>query len=546
MSAITDLIGHIAPHGANKAASKGGKPEGEGAEGDFAAAFADLAGGGETRPDTGTDGDGASALTLDAVVAAAANGEAAVHVDVNPTQMAAILATIADAINAPSDLTRGGAAPDVALTPASALARIAAIKGESADSQPVAGSDGVANTPTASAHAPEASTISSPNAKLALGDSMTIAEPFVRATAKQGAVKSLGSQAAATVQATDTIANPAGFKVAGDGADTTAAAKAQPTQAVSPGPKDPAPDGQPTDVQIAVAATAVQQTGSRPSATPNDRGSDNVSALSLVQRDVAAAQHQNAQQQGQSDGSGQGPAIDPRAADAAPGQETVPTDSAPGTFDRLVAAPAVGAAASPGLLTTPLGSLGRVDVPVAGAIEARIIDMSVGGQWIDRMAQEIVQLSRGEGRSQFQINPPHLGQLTVELWQGDNGGGVRMLAETDEAVTRLNQARPALEADARLAALSLGQVSIEKQRDSADSGRGQNQGNGAQAHMSQGQNQGQGQSGQGGAAMGQGQGQPGSWADRSGKTAGQQAVLNDDVQSARSDDRGGDRRVRYA
>ncbi len=48
----------------------------------------------------------------------------------------------------------------------------------------------------------------------------------------------------------------------------------------------------------------------------------------------------------------------------------------------------------------------------------QVIDMAVSGQWIDRMAREITALAEGGGHSRFTLNPPHLGRLQVDLWQG--------------------------------------------------------------------------------------------------------------------------------
>lgn len=118
-----------------------------------------------------------------------------------------------------------------------------------------------------------------------------------------------------------------------------------------------------------------------------------------------------------------------------------------------------------GTATLPLGvtSVGAASGPSAGeALNSNVIDMGVSGQWIDRVAGEIAGLAEGTGHSRFTLSPPHLGRLQVDLWQGDGTTNVRMVAETDEAALRLTEARPALQADARLAALGLGSITVEK------------------------------------------------------------------------------------
>ena len=126
--------------------------------------------------------------------------------------------------------------------------------------------------------------------------------------------------------------------------------------------------------------------------------------------------------------------------------------------------------------TDAVGAAGGA-TPVASTSELlgnQVIDMSVSGQWIDRMAREIAKLSDGTGHSRFQLMPPNLGRIQVDVWQGDDQTNVRLLTETDEAARRLREGQGALEASARLASLSLGSVSVEKSSASLDA-RDQNQ-----------------------------------------------------------------------
>jgi hypothetical protein len=145
----------------------------------------------------------------------------------------------------------------------------------------------------------------------------------------------------------------------------------------------------------------------------------------------------------------------------------------------------------------------------------QVIDMGVSGQWIDRMAREITTLSEGSGHSRFTLNPPHLGRLEVNLWQGQDGTSLRLTAETDEAARRLSEGRPALQADARMAALNLGTITIEKAAPSHEAGRDQAQrqgGDQASQMQQQSGNQGQGP-GNNQTRAGNGQ-QQGEWVNR--------------------------------
>lgn len=186
-------------------------------------------------------------------------------------------------------------------------------------------------------------------------------------------------------------------------------------------------------------------------------------------------------------------------------------------------------------------SIRAVTGPSTGdALGDQVIDMGVSGQWIDRMAREISSLADGSGHSRFTLNPPHLGKLTVDLWQDAGATNVRLLTETDEAAQRLAEGRPALQADARIAALGLGSITVEKSSASADSsprdqGNAARQGGDFSGQMNQQQAEGQAQSRAGGARASD-------WVSRS--------LRDDDIQThdaaARAPDRAANGRVRFA
>jgi hypothetical protein len=149
----------------------------------------------------------------------------------------------------------------------------------------------------------------------------------------------------------------------------------------------------------------------------------------------------------------------------------------------------------------PVGpaSAGRV-ASTGEVLSNQIIDMSVSGQWIDRMAREIATVADGNGHAHFQLSPPNLGRIQVELWSGGDQTNVRLLTETDEATRRLREGQSALEAHARVASLSLGSVTVEKSSAPLDSGDKQNQRQSAEQNGTANQQsfaQAQGQSAQG-------------------------------------------------
>jgi flagellar hook-length control protein FliK len=201
----------------------------------------------------------------------------------------------------------------------------------------------------------------------------------------------------------------------------------------------------------------------------------------------------------------------------------------------------------PPVLQSQLSSVGATSgARVASTDELlgdRAIDMSVSGQWIDRMAREIATLADGTGHARFQLNPPNLGKIQVDLWHGDDKMNLRVLAETDEAARRLREGQGALEAHARVASLSLGSVSVEKSSAPLESGdKQQNQRQGADPGGNPNQQsfaQAQGQSAQG-------RNNSGGGLNRNGFAA----VIGSEDQAEPAQDtratRAGDPRVRFA
>lgn len=184
----------------------------------------------------------------------------------------------------------------------------------------------------------------------------------------------------------------------------------------------------------------------------------------------------------------------------------------------------------------------RAATDVGATLAGEVIDMGVGGQWIDRVAREITALAQGSGHSRFQLSPPNLGRLQIDVWQGEGGGRVQLLTETDEAAQRLRQDQASLQADVRLSALSLDRIVID--RAPGAFGASQEQGrspNGDTADRSGSQNS--GQTGNQTAAQNGGNG-------GSAKVPFRRDVFNDrtqaDAPDGRPSGRSDDRHVRYA
>ena len=340
----------------------------------------------------------------------------------------------------------------------------------------------------------------------------TDAKPRKPGTRRKGEMDPVDGQPAPIVAAfLPATANAPSIPQGKPQADVTAIDAAQPAKSAAPLPAGLAAAANAVTIET-VAKPAAETDGKAASsgkhAAPAPAGTQSLAstAPATIAAAPAAAAHQqgNAQTDGHA-GQGNGRAKDQDSA-ASPAQlaandDTDATASLDALHDIMQSLPPVlqsqlAAAPAPSLNAAPIATTGDL-------LSSHAIDMSVSGQWIDRMAQEISKLADGTGHSSFQLSPPNLGKIQVDLWQGDGKMNLHILTETDEATNRLRDGQGALETHAHVASLSLGSVSIEKSSAPFDSGREQGQrqnadanGN-AQQQQQQASAQAQGQSGRG-------------------------------------------------
>ena len=117
---------------------------------------------------------------------------------------------------------------------------------------------------------------------------------------------------------------------------------------------------------------------------------------------------------------------------------------------------------------------GTAAAPVASALADRVIDMGVGGQWIDDVSHEIARMADSNGNASFRLMPPNLGAMRIDVRQADAGTHVRMTVETQAAMDALRTGSDALASEARLSGARIASVDIEMaagQQLLADTGR---------------------------------------------------------------------------
>jgi flagellar hook-length control protein FliK len=151
---------------------------------------------------------------------------------------------------------------------------------------------------------------------------------------------------------------------------------------------------------------------------------------------------------------------------------------------------------------TPADASGSTSAPADNAVAApnqadqsvsRHLDLVRDSRWLDQLARDISQAATRQGQLRFQLNPEHLGALTVEIANGAAGTAIRMTAETDHARTIIADAQPQLIAEVRAHGLRIAEAHVDLNQQGSN-GSASFQGNGGSAWA-----------GSGGSAFAQGQ-----------------------------------------
>jgi len=101
-------------------------------------------------------------------------------------------------------------------------------------------------------------------------------------------------------------------------------------------------------------------------------------------------------------------------------------------------------------------------VDVAATIGATITDMSVGGQWIDRLARDIAGLVANGPKGSFQVDAGTLGQVEIAISRSSEGAVVSLRVASDAAEAALRQDGDRLRQDAALSAVRIADLRIER------------------------------------------------------------------------------------
>ncbi|MFC0307981.1 flagellar hook-length control protein FliK, partial [Rhizorhabdus histidinilytica] len=150
------------------------------------------------------------------------------------------------------------------------------------------------------------------------------------------------------------------------------------------------------------------------------------------------------------------------------------------------AAPQV-AVAQPVAVAPLVNDAAAADSPAAvdqpDQVIARHLDLARDNQWLDRLARDISQAATHQGHLKFQLNPEHLGALTVEIANGASGTAIRMTAETDQTRAIIADAQPRLLAEVRAQGLRVSESHVDLNQQGQSGGYGSS----ASTHGQQGQ-----------------------------------------------------------
>lgn len=134
-----------------------------------------------------------------------------------------------------------------------------------------------------------------------------------------------------------------------------------------------------------------------------------------------------------------------------------------------------------GTSTASISGAGAISAPVTMPMEARL-DMAQTGEWLDQLARDIARTGDSGGKLRFQLEPPTLGRLQVDIAASADGTAIRMTTETEAARAILADAQPKLVAEARAHGVRVSDAQImvgassdsAATRDSASQNSGQN------------------------------------------------------------------------
>lgn len=144
-------------------------------------------------------------------------------------------------------------------------------------------------------------------------------------------------------------------------------------------------------------------------------------------------------------------------------EETAPTAAPTIASAPLAVAPLIPAAVTPtSWAEAPVTDIANAPAPNhAEQSVVRHLDLARDTQWLDQLARDISQSAAQQGHLKFQLNPEHLGALTVEIANSAAGTAIKLSAETDQARAIIADAQPRLLAEVRAQGLRVSESHVD-------------------------------------------------------------------------------------
>lgn len=98
---------------------------------------------------------------------------------------------------------------------------------------------------------------------------------------------------------------------------------------------------------------------------------------------------------------------------------------------------------------------------VSAALDQKVIDIGVSGQWLDSLSHEIATVAAANGQGSFNIAPENLGGIRVDITQGDAGTNIRMTVGNEAARFALQQDSDRLLKDAQLSSVRIADIQVD-------------------------------------------------------------------------------------
>lgn len=96
----------------------------------------------------------------------------------------------------------------------------------------------------------------------------------------------------------------------------------------------------------------------------------------------------------------------------------------------------------------------------------RQLDLSRDTLWLDRLARDIVSVGTNEGRLRFELSPPALGRLEVDVERSHHGLNVQLTTHTETARAIISDAQPRLASELQALGVRVAETQV-----SADASR---------------------------------------------------------------------------